>query len=48
MRRQARENWLEMRRKMVSEAKIGTAHCKHADKGGQNEQGHSIGDDVDE
>jgi uncharacterized protein (UPF0332 family) len=39
MRRQARENWLQMRRKMVSDA---------ADKGNKNEQGHSIGDDLDE
>jgi uncharacterized protein (UPF0332 family) len=48
MRRQARENWLQMRRKMVSDPKIGTAHSKHADKGNKNEQGHSIGDDLDE
>lgn len=48
MRRQARENWLQIRRKAISDAKIGTAHSKHDDKGSQNEQDHSIGDDLDE
>jgi hypothetical protein len=48
MRRQARENWLQMRRKMDSDAKIGTPHSNDADKGNKNEQGHSIGDDLDE
>jgi uncharacterized protein (UPF0332 family) len=48
MRRQARENWLQMRQKMVSDKKIGAVHPKHADKGNKNEQGHSTGDDLDE
>jgi uncharacterized protein (UPF0332 family) len=39
MRRQARENWLQMRQQIVSEA---------ADIDNKNEQGHSIGDDLDE
>ena len=48
MRRQARENWLEMRRKMVSETKGMAASSQHAGKGNENEQGPSVGDDHDE
>jgi uncharacterized protein (UPF0332 family) len=40
IRRQARENWLQMRQKMVSDSKIGAAHSKLADRGDKNERGH--------
>jgi len=48
IRRQARENWLQMRQQMVSDAKIGAAHSKDADRSTKKDQGHSIDDDLDE
>jgi uncharacterized protein (UPF0332 family) len=47
IRRQARENWLQLRQRMVSEAKA-AAHSKDADRGTEEDQGHSIDDDLDE
>lgn len=48
IRRQARENWLQSRQQMVSEAKKGAARSKNADRGANKDQGHSIDDDLDE
>ena len=48
IRRQARENWLQMRQQMVSDAKVGAPHSKDADRGTKEDQGHSIDDDLDE
>jgi hypothetical protein len=48
IRRQARENWLQLRQQMVSEAKKGAAHSKDADRGAKKDQGHSIDDDLDD
>lgn len=47
IRRQARENWLQMRQQMVSDAK-GGSHSKDADRGIKEDQSHSIDDDLDE
>lgn len=47
MRRQARENWLQLRQKKVSVAK-GGAHPKAAERGAAEDQSHSIDDDVDD
>lgn len=47
IRRQARENWLQMRQRMVSDAKA-AGHSKNADRGAKEDHGHSIEDDVDE
>ena len=48
MRRQARENWLQLRQQMVSDAVEGAVQSKHADRGAKKDQGHSIDDDLDE
>ena len=48
IRRQARENWLQLRQHVVSEAKKGEAHSKDADRGAKKDQGHSIDDDPGE
>jgi uncharacterized protein (UPF0332 family) len=47
IRRQARENWLQLRQGMVSDAK-GAGHSEDADRGTKEDQGHSIDDDLDE
>jgi uncharacterized protein (UPF0332 family) len=47
IRRQARENWLQLRQKMVSDA-TAVAHSKDADRGSEEDQGHAIHDDLDE
>jgi uncharacterized protein (UPF0332 family) len=47
IRRQARENWLQLRQRVVSEAKK-ASHSKDADRGTEEDQGHSIHDDLDE
>jgi uncharacterized protein (UPF0332 family) len=47
IRRQARENWLQLRQRMVSDAR-GAGHSKDADRGTKEDQSHSIDDDVDE
>ena len=47
IRRQARENWLQMRQRMVSDAK-GVSHSKDADRGAKKDQSHSIDGDLDE
>jgi uncharacterized protein (UPF0332 family) len=48
IRRQARENWLQSRQQMVSDAKKGASHSKDADRGTKEGQGHSIDGDLDE
>lgn len=48
IRRQARENWLQSRQQMVSDAKKGASHSKDADRGIKEDQGHSIDDDLNE
>ena len=48
IRRQARENWLQLRQQVVSEEKKGAAHSKDADRGAKKDQGHSIDDNLDE
>jgi uncharacterized protein len=47
IRRQARENWLQLRQQMGSAAK-GAALSKNADRGAGEDQGHSIDDEPDE
>ena len=47
IRRQARENWLQLRQRVVSEAKA-AGHSKDAGRGTEEDQGHSIHDDLDE
>ena len=47
IRRQARENWLQLRRRKVGVAK-GVDHSKDADRGAKEDQSHSIDDDLDE
>jgi hypothetical protein len=48
IRREARENWLQMRQRMVSEAKT-AGHSKSADRGAKEDNSHSkIEDDLDE
>jgi uncharacterized protein (UPF0332 family) len=47
IRRQARENWLQLRQRMVSEAKA-VGRSKEVDRGTEEDQGHSIHDDLDE
>jgi hypothetical protein len=47
IRRQARENWLQLRQRKIGAAK-GVAHSKDADRGTEEDQGHSIDDDLDE
>jgi hypothetical protein len=44
---QARENWLQLRQRMVSGAKA-AGHFKDADRGPEADQSHSIHDDLDE
>ncbi len=46
IRRQARENWLQLRQQKFGVAK-GVAHSKDADRGTTEDQSHSIDDDVD-
>jgi hypothetical protein len=48
IRRQARENWLQSRQQMVSDAKKVASHSKDADRGTKEDQGHSIDGDLDE
>ena len=48
IRRQARENWLQLRQQMVGDAKKGSSHSKDAEGGIKEDQGHSIDDDLDE
>ena len=48
IRRQARENWLQSRQQMVSDAKKEASHSKDADRGTKEDQGHSIDGDLDE
>lgn len=47
MRRQARENWLQLRQQEVGVAK-GVGHSKDAERSVTEDQGHSIDDDFDE
>jgi uncharacterized protein (UPF0332 family) len=47
IRRQARENWLQLRQLKVGAAK-GAGHSKDTDRGAKEAQGHSIDDDLDE
>ncbi len=47
IRRQARENWLQLRQQKVGAAK-GVGHSKDADRGAKEDQGHSIKDEFDE
>jgi hypothetical protein len=47
IRRQARENWLQFRQRMVSDAKA-AGNSKNADRGAEEDQAHSIDDDLDE
>jgi hypothetical protein len=47
IRRQARENWLQLRQQMASAAK-GAGHFKDADRGTREDQSHSIDNDLDD
>ncbi len=47
IRRQARENWLQLRQQKVGVAK-GGSHSKDTDRGTREDQSHSIDDDVGE
>jgi uncharacterized protein (UPF0332 family) len=47
IRRQARENWLQLRQRVVSDAKA-VGRSKKADRGAEEDQDHSIHDDLDE
>jgi hypothetical protein len=47
IRRQARENWLQLLQQKVGVAK-GVDHSKDADRGAKEDQSHSIDDDLDE
>lgn len=47
IRRQARENWLQLRQRTVSDAK-GAGHSKDVDRGAKEDHSQSIEDDVDE
>ncbi len=47
IRRQARENWLQLRQQKAGVAK-GAAHSKDAERSVKEDQGHSIDDDFDE
>jgi uncharacterized protein (UPF0332 family) len=47
IRRQARENWLQLRQPMASDA-TGAGHSEVADRGIKKDQSHSIDDDLDE
>jgi uncharacterized protein (UPF0332 family) len=47
IRRQARENWLQLRQLKVG-AEKGVGHSKDADRGAKEDQGHAIDDDLDE
>jgi uncharacterized protein (UPF0332 family) len=47
MRRQARENWLQLRQRMVSDA-TAAGHSKDVDRGVEEDRSHSIEDDLDE
>jgi hypothetical protein len=47
IRREARENWLQMRQQKVGAAK-GVSHSKDAERSVKEDQGHSIDDDFDE
>ena len=46
IRREARENWLQMRQRMVSETKA--AGHSNADRGAKEDHNHSIEDDLDD
>jgi len=47
IRRQAGENWLQLRQKKVGIEK-GVDHSKDAERSVKEDQGHSIDDDFDE
>jgi hypothetical protein len=47
IRRQARENWLQLRQQKVGAAK-GVGHSKDAERRVKEDQGYSIDDDFDE
>jgi hypothetical protein len=47
IRRQARENWLQLRERIVSDAKA-AGHSKDAERSVKDDQGRSIDDDFDE
>lgn len=47
IRRQARENWLQLRQQQVGVAK-GVGHSKDAERSIKEDRGHSIDDDFDE
>ena len=47
IRRQARENWLKLRQRMISDLKA-AGHSKDADRGAEEDHNHSIEDDLDE
>jgi Nucleotidyltransferase domain len=48
IRREARENWLQLRQRTVGVATKGVGHSKDADRGTKEDQSRSIDDDVDE
>jgi hypothetical protein len=48
IRREARENWLQLRQRTVGVATKGVVHSKDADRGTKEDQSRSIDDDVDE
>jgi uncharacterized protein (UPF0332 family) len=48
IRRQARENWLQLRQQMVGVANKRAGHSKEADRGAKEDQSHSRDDDLDE
>jgi citrate lyase synthetase len=47
IRRQARENWLQLREQMVIAAKA-AGHSKDADRGAKKDHNHSIEDGLDD
>ena len=47
IRRQARENWLKLRQRIVSDIKA-AGHSKDADRGAKEDHNHSIEGDLDE
>lgn len=47
IRRQARENWLQLRQQKLGVAR-GVGHSKDAERSVKEDQGHSTGDDFDE
>lgn len=48
IRRQARENWLQSRQQMVSDAKKAPSHSKRANRRTKEDRSHSIDDNLDE